>query len=108
MADARLFFLLTTTANFSLLPLLPEAQETPIKLCMYLVYTVLSYCVLNTELTRHQMEHNFVEHGLVLHWWEYLYFLGFPAIEFNAVFVDACCLKPVIPVSYCSLRSRRS
>jgi len=40
---AKVFFFLGTVANFSLFPLLYTTQETPIKILLLLIHTILSY-----------------------------------------------------------------
>jgi len=83
-AHAHLSLFLNLTANASLLPLLPNMQETPIKLALLCMHCILLYVVLNTELKVYQSLHHFKQSGLNLNLSlnpTSLYLFGFVALQ---------------------------
>ncbi|ETO05969.1 putative dolichyl pyrophosphate Glc1Man9GlcNAc2 alpha-1,3-glucosyltransferase [Reticulomyxa filosa] len=64
-----------------LLPLLPNMQETPIKLLLVLLHGVLMYVLLDNEIRYYQSKHRYAETGLNLHFFEWLYLFGFAGVQ---------------------------
>ena len=78
---AKLAFRFNVVANCSLLPLLPNMQETPIKLVLLLIHSVVLYVVLHTELKIYQDANNIVQSGLGTTKLQWFYISGFAVIQ---------------------------
>ena len=78
---AKIAFRFNMVANCSLLPLLPNMQETPIKLVLLLIHSIVLYVVLHTELKIYQDANNFVQSGLGISRMQWLYLSGFAFIQ---------------------------
>jgi len=74
--DKKLFFLLSSTGHFSLFPLLFTPAEAPIKVLLYLVYTLLSYQFLSSNVIPASSSDKPLLNKL-----ERLYVFGFVAIQ---------------------------
>lgn len=80
-SHATLAFIFNIIANFTLLPLLPEMQETWIKLVLYVIYHLLLYIMFDVELRFCQSMNFLSVNGLklsVMHW---LYICGVICVQ---------------------------
>lgn len=78
---AKISFIFNIIANCSLLPLLPNMQETPIKIVLVMMHGIVLYVVLNTELKVYQTVNMFEKSGLNISKIQWLYLSGFIGLQ---------------------------
>ena len=73
---AKISFIMNIVANFSLLPLLPNMQEAPLKFTLFFAHSLILFVILNAELKYYQKKKRYYPNGLALNIWVKLYFIG--------------------------------
>lgn len=86
VSDTSLFIQLSTIANYSLFPLLYQSAETPIKVVLFSVYTVIAVVILHDYHCQQQRKRRIAFHGL-LSLGQRLYLTGIGPLFFFTDFV---------------------
>ena len=78
---AKISFITNIIANFSLLPLLPNLQETPIKFVLFLIHSLMLHLILHSELKYYQKKKRYYPNGLALNVFVKLYLIGLMFVQ---------------------------
>ncbi|KAJ7393086.1 hypothetical protein OS493_008384 [Desmophyllum pertusum] len=82
---ARVFLVLSTTGHLSLFPLLFQSQETPIKVCLMLMFTVFSFyslCLVHCGESPDKSSIAELFKLPIVEWYEACYLYGLVFLEF--------------------------